>query len=74
MGGFKKNNQGEGGKMVDYNDKNVGLTEITRLMVCICHDDNTINKDMFVDKTLVDCEFSPTIMNIINNIFLLNKN
>ena len=74
MGGFKKNNQGEGGKMVDYNDKNVGLTEITRLMVCICHDDNTINKDMFIDKTLVDCEFSPKIMNIINNIFLLNKN
>ena len=48
MGGFISSSQGEGTKMVDnMNEKKVGLTETSKVIVCICHTNNTINKDRF---------------------------
>ncbi len=48
MGGFKKNSQGEGVSMIDgMNSKTIGLTEIHKIMICLCHSTNTINKDRF---------------------------
>ena len=48
MGGFGKSSQGEGTKMIDnMNEKTVGLTECKDVIICICHNDNTINKDRF---------------------------
>ena len=48
MGGFVKNSQGEGTKMIDnMNPNKVGLTEASKVIVCICHNDNTVNKDRF---------------------------
>jgi hypothetical protein len=55
MGGFigrgSQGNQGEGTKMITYNEKNMINLSIDRLMVCVCHsgdDGNTINKDRFL--------------------------
>jgi glycosyltransferase involved in cell wall biosynthesis len=50
MGGFKKNSKGEGAKMVDFNEKKCSETDISKIMVCVAHKHNTINKDMFLDK------------------------
>lgn len=48
MGGFGKSSQGEGTKLVDnMNPEKVGLTECKDVIICICHNDNTINKDRF---------------------------
>ena len=47
MGGFKNNSQGEGSKMADFNEKNVAITDIDKIMICIVHPDNTIDKEMF---------------------------
>ena len=69
MGGFKKNSKGEGAKMVDYNDKNVGLTSIQDIMVCICHKNNTVNKDMFLDKQQLNIELPNDLKDIISTIF-----
>ena len=68
MGGFKKNNQGEGSKMVDFNDKNVGLIDVNKLMICVCHNDNTIPKDIFKDVQVMGGNISDEYKIIINKI------
>ncbi len=51
MGGFGKSSQGEGTKMIDnMNEKTVGLTESQHVIVCVCWNGNTINKDRFQDR------------------------
>ena len=59
MGGFlskgKEGNQGEGVKMIEYNDKNMVNLTVTNLMICVCHDGeegNTINKDRFNEANM----------------------
>ena len=48
MGGFQSSSQGEGAGMVDgCNEKIFMKTEISKCMICICHEDNTIKKDKF---------------------------
>ncbi len=69
MGGFAKSSQGEGSKMVDFNDKNVGLMDIHKCMLCICHDDNTINKDIFLEATDMPGEISDNMKKIILSCF-----
>ena len=51
MGGFQTKGVGEGCKMVDgMNPKTVGLTDVRQVMMCICHQDNTVNKDRFLES------------------------
>jgi glycosyltransferase involved in cell wall biosynthesis len=54
MGGFPKSSKGEGAKFIDFNEKNVGLTDITYIMFCVCHQGNTCQKDIFLDNK-VEC-------------------
>ena len=35
-------------------DNNVGLTDISQCMLCLCHPNNTIPKDIFKDKPKLD--------------------
>jgi len=56
MGGFVSKgsggNQGEGVKMIDYNEKNMVNLDIRLLMICIVHsvdEGNTIDKERFKD-------------------------
>jgi hypothetical protein len=53
MGGFEGSSQGEGAAMIDYmNENNIANLPIEKLMICVCHPDNTIDKEKFLkDKT-----------------------
>ncbi len=66
MGGFKNNSQGEGSKMADFNEKNVALTDIDKIMICIVHPDNTINKDMFMkEDNKIDINLPQELLDMI---------
>lgn len=61
MGGYATNSQGEGAKMIDGCNEKVFLkTDITKCMVCVAHEDNTIGKDGFNrdDITIGDINLS----------------
>ena len=45
--GLGKNSLGEGANMIDFNEKNSNYTDITKCMVCFCHDGNSYNKERF---------------------------
>ena len=49
MNGFKKNSQGEGVGLLDYNDKNIENIPIDDLMICIAHKGQTLSKDPFYE-------------------------
>ena len=49
MSGFKKNSQGEGVGLIDFNDKNIENINVDELMVCICHRHQTLSKDPFYE-------------------------
>ena len=75
MGGFKSTSQGEGSKMADFNEKNVGLLDIDKCMCCICHNENTIPKDMFMkDNNKVDLDLNIELKMLIANIFNISLN
>ena len=75
MGGFKSTSQGEGSKMADFNEKNVGLLDIDKCMCCICHNENTIPKDMFMkDNNKIDLDLNIELKNMIANIFNISLN
>jgi len=51
MPGFRKNvGHAEGTQMIDYNEKNVGETDIEQCMICVVHSENTYNKERFTHK------------------------
>jgi len=59
MGGFisrgDQGNQGEGVKMIAYNEKNMVNLDIRKLMCCVCHngeEGNTIDKERFKDAEM----------------------
>ena len=71
MGGFEKNSQGEGAKMVDFNDNKVGLTEIKYCMMCVCHKKNTVDKEQFLKNdgsNKIEGSINPTLKKLIINI------
>ncbi len=49
MNGFKKNSQGEGVGLLDFNDKNIENIPIDDLMICIAHKGQTLSKDPFYE-------------------------
>jgi len=58
MGGFETSSQGEGAKMVDGCSEKVFIkTQIEKIMLCVCHDDNTVDKTPFnEDELKIDVE------------------
>jgi glycosyltransferase involved in cell wall biosynthesis len=77
MGGFKKSSQGEGCSMIDFNENKCLCTDASKMIICICHNDNTINKDRFRDKDIGDVELGGLLKKIVCDIlnipFLENK-
>jgi len=47
MSGFIKEGNGEGAKMVDFNENACLKTQVEHCMICVCHNDNTVDKDRF---------------------------
>tara|TARA_R110000737_G_scaffold651_1_gene2157 strand:- start:636 stop:1397 length:762 start_codon:yes stop_codon:yes gene_type:complete len=53
LGGFSKSSQGEGVKMFQGADKQITNLDISKLMVCVCHqgeEGNTIDKEQFSEE------------------------
>jgi glycosyltransferase involved in cell wall biosynthesis len=50
MSGFQKNGNGEGSKMIDYNEKMCVKSNVLECMCCICHNNNTCDKEKFKDE------------------------
>lgn len=77
IGGFQKSSQGEGCSMIDFNENRCLCTDATKVIICICHNDNTINKDRFRDKNIGDVELGGLLKKIVCDIlnipFLENK-
>ena len=48
-GGFNERGNGEGSKLIDGHENKINSKlDISKLMVCICHSQNSCNKDMFL--------------------------
>jgi cellulose synthase/poly-beta-1,6-N-acetylglucosamine synthase-like glycosyltransferase len=66
MGFATRENRAEGARMVEgMTDKNVGLTDISKCMLCLCHPNNTIPKDIFKDKNKLDIQLDPKLKELI---------
>ena len=74
-GGFNERGNGEGALLIDGHESKVNAKlDISKLMVCVCHNKNTCNKEMFLQlgipaeypfsdelkKLVHDCVYSPT--------------
>ena len=71
MGGFVKQGNGEGAKMVDFNEKRCLKTQIEHCMICVAHDKNTVDKERFSNDEedgiiRVDGTLDQQIQDIIN--------
>ena len=64
--GFKKSQNGEGFKMA-Y-DSSSGLTEIGKIMFCICHEGNTVDKKRFLENKEVEVDIHPDLKKLMNEI------
>lgn len=58
VGGFQKSSQGEGVKLFQGAESKILNLDIQRLMVCVCHDNNTIDKQQFLKINNDFAEFS----------------
>ena len=47
MNGFTKSSRGEGLGFIQDRDKGVELTDIQQIMICVAHDGNSVDKEMF---------------------------
>lgn len=47
MGGFTKNSQGEGAKLIQNRKNDVKETDCRYCMICIAHEGNTVDKEQF---------------------------
>jgi glycosyltransferase involved in cell wall biosynthesis len=66
MGGYEKSSQGEGAKMVDFNEKKCRCLDVRMCMMCICHNNNTIDKNLFnKDHMIIDCDIDDSIKRLI---------
>lgn len=69
---FSNNSRGEGKQLILNDDKRVKNLPIEKLMVQVCHNNNTINKDQFIDKNpnifIYDCKRKINIIKKILNI------
>jgi len=52
MGGFIKSSQGEGAKLIDFNEKACVNLDIQNCMICCAHEDNTIKKDDWIKNKI----------------------
>lgn len=68
MGGFKKSSQGEGVGMIDFNENKCLRTSADKCIICICHDENTIDKSRFSDNSKDDIVLGGPIKDIIQKI------
>ena len=66
---FQDCSQGEGANIFTGNEKNVSLTDITKIMCCVQHGENTIDKLQFAkEDNKIPTELSEDMINILKDI------
>lgn len=58
VGGFQKTSAGEGVKLFGGTESKILNLDINRLMICVAHDDNTVDKQQFVKNNVDFAEFT----------------
>jgi len=54
-------------------DKKIGKTEITKCMICICHNYNTVPKDQFKDSPNIKYNLSDFDIDLIKSTLEIEK-
>ena len=68
MNGFGKASSNEGTGMIDYNENKCLRTDADKVIICVCHNDNTISKDRFSDKSNENVRLGGKIKDVIEAI------
>jgi len=69
VGGFQKSSQGEGVKLFQGAESKILNLDIQRLMICVCHDNNTIDKQQFLKINNDFAEFGDdSLKNLLKSI------
>jgi len=69
MGYYSRNDdKGEGAALVDGNENNMVKSECKNCMMCICHNRNTCNKDLFIGSNVQDIKGQGTKFEILREI------
>ena len=64
----RNDEKGEGSSLIDGNEKNVEKSECKECMMCICHNNNTCNKDTFIGANVQDFKATGTKIEILKQI------
>ena len=59
---------GEGASIIDGNEQNVVNLDIQHLMICVCHNNNTCSKEMFVDTNVQDAKMTGGHVDVVRSI------
>ena len=66
---FAKNSRGEGANIFTGHERNVSITDIRRVMCCLQHEGNTIDKLQFVkDDNKLEMELSDEMKSFLDNL------
>ena len=65
---YKESSKGEGQNMYKNHKAKCGISDITKCMICVCWDGNTVNKDIFLEYS-IDMNIQGDSLNILKNIF-----
>ncbi len=69
MGGYGKSSSGEGTKLVDFNENKCLKTSADKVIICVCHDENTIDKERFKDKSANNICLGGPLKDVLEKIF-----
>jgi len=70
---FATSGVGEGKNLIKGSETNTALTDINKIMACLCHSENTVNKDFFMNnKRKLDTKITPEFKKILDSIFEKN--
>jgi len=67
---FSDGSSGEGANLFAGNESKVGITDVSKVMICIQHGDNTVDKLQFAkDENKLKIEITDEMKDILNKIF-----
>ena len=73
MGGFDNSSRGEGVNFIKgMSGNSVAMSCIDKCMICICHNDNTVNKDLFLKHDEIKIKLSDYDKSIISQALGIN--
>ena len=67
---FEKSSKGEGVGLIQMNDKKVFITDIRNIMICVCHQNNTIDKQRFLEHKQLEVNLDEGIKQLLLAVLL----